>query len=1403
MNSDSGPAGLPQPCHASWDEDARLAALERYGILDTGREPGFDDIAELAADILKAPIAVINFIAADRQWFKAEKGIGQDSLPLEASICRWAILQPGVFVVPDLAKDERFEHNPLVHVTNGLRFYAGALLETPEGLPLGAVCVLDRAPRPGGITARQKRALQALAAQAMAQLELRRSYAAARLENERLAAMFAQATVGISELRLDGRFMAVNDRLCEMLGRSREELLTLSFADVTHPEDVAVNLHRFQKLADGGESFTLDKRYMRPDGGMVWASSSVTRLLDERGRPRAALAVTGDITVRKAAERRRAFLLALTDRTNRLSDPQDVVAAATQSLGEELAATRIFYTERSAQGEVAMHCEWDACPGALTTDDALRRLHSALIAHLGPGRTLRVADISAQPSKEVWPLLETVDARAMLCTPLVRAGGTLGVLCVLQNAPRVWTDAEVELIETVAERTWQAVERARTENALRASEMRHRQVVEGAEDFAIIRLDQQGVVTAWNPGAARLTGFSETEAVGQSGAMLFTPQDRAEGVPEREVARAEKDGRAQNERWHQRKDGTVFWGSGLMMRLDGPDEGYLKIFRDRTTEHQAEARLRRRSEQLQELAEVATVVARASTLEATLDEITQAARRIVGSHQSVVSLTRGSDWKQAINAVGLSEKYARWKDYDNEPSGQGIYTWVCEENRPARLTQAELEAHPRWLGFGQHAKDHLPLRGWLAAPLIGRDGRNLGLIQLSDKVDGSEFDEADEAMLVQLAHLAAGAVEQAQADAALRELNRSLEQRVLDVAAERERAWRVSQELLGVVNADSTFAEVNAAWTLLLEWEPKDLLGRSIANFSHPDDLERTMATFQAILERPLAIPYEFRLRHRNGSYRWFSWTATFEAGRIYASGRDVNAEREREAQLEAADAARREADALYRAYFENTPDPLFVMQVEEDGGFTVAEINPAHESGVGMKIDSIRGKRVEAFLPPAAARRVLQSYQKVLETGGIYEYRDVFDLSEGPQYWDTTLVPVPDASGRIARIIGSSRNVTPQIVAEEALRQSQKMEAIGQLTGGIAHDFNNLLTPIVGGLDMLQRRALGGEREQRLIAGAAQSAERARTLVQRLLAFARRQPLQTVPVDVVKLVNEMVELLSSTLGPQIRIVIESGAGLAPAKADPNQLEMALLNLAVNARDAMPIGGTLHISVSEHKVDRQHRSGLGPGNYIRLSVADNGTGMDEATLQRAIEPFFSTKGIGKGTGLGLSMVHGLTAQLGGTLQIHSRPEHGTTAHLWLPTSTVAPYSPEVAAADVSATPAPTRVALLADDEELVRISTADMLVELGYRVLEVASGEEALRRVASGEHFDLLVTDYLMPGMNGADLAYAVQAARPGVPVLLVTGYAEQEGIDAQLTRLTKPFRKDELAASLSELALG
>jgi signal transduction histidine kinase len=370
---------------------------------------------------------------------------------------------------------------------------------------------------------------------------------------------------------------------------------------------------------------------------------------------------------------------------------------------------------------------------------------------------------------------------------------------------------------------------------------------------------------------------------------------------------------------------------------------------------------------------------------------------------------------------------------------------------------------------------------------------------------------------------------------------------------------------------------------------------------------------------------------------------------------------------------------------------------------------------------------------------------------------------------------------------------------AEEALRQAQKMEAMGQLTGGVAHDFNNLLTPIVGLLDMFQRKGIGGEREHRLIAGAAQAAERAKTLVQRLLAFARRQPLQAVPVNIGRLVADMGDLILSTTGPQIQLTLDTPLGIPEAMADPNQVEMAILNLSVNARDAMPDGGCLRISAKARTVTSEHDADLAPGTYVCISVADTGIGMDETTQAHAVEPFFSTKGVGQGTGLGLSMVHGLASQLGGALTIRSAVGSGTTVELWLPVSHAA-AGPIVTVAQPELRPLPAGTALLVDDEPLVRMSTAEMLSELGYRVVEAGSAEDALQRVRDGLRPNLLVTDHLMPGMSGTDLGLALRNQYPELQILVVSGYANNEGITPDLSRLTKPFRSDELAASLAGL---
>lgn len=369
---------------------------------------------------------------------------------------------------------------------------------------------------------------------------------------------------------------------------------------------------------------------------------------------------------------------------------------------------------------------------------------------------------------------------------------------------------------------------------------------------------------------------------------------------------------------------------------------------------------------------------------------------------------------------------------------------------------------------------------------------------------------------------------------------------------------------------------------------------------------------------------------------------------------------------------------------------------------------------------------------------------------------------------------------------------------AQEALRQSQKLEAMGQLTGGVAHDFNNLLTPILGSLDMLHRKGLGDARQQMLIDGALQSAERAKLLVQRLLAFARRQPLKPSPVDVGGLIAGMADLIASTSGPNIKVALDLQNNVPAALADANQLEMAILNLSVNGRDAMPDGGKLTLACSSVIAELGNAEQLKPGRYVRISVADTGVGMDEATLVRAVEPFFSTKGIGQGTGLGLSMVHGLASQLGGALTISSRRGLGTSVALWLPASDVAVEVEPPSAAPVNSKVAAT--ILLVDDEPLVRISTADMLTDLGYKVVEAASAEEALDIFSEGHRFQLLVTDHLMPGMTGVDLARIVTEQQPDMPVLIASGYADVDAIPQNLPRLTKPFRQTDLAASVAEL---
>jgi signal transduction histidine kinase len=377
--------------------------------------------------------------------------------------------------------------------------------------------------------------------------------------------------------------------------------------------------------------------------------------------------------------------------------------------------------------------------------------------------------------------------------------------------------------------------------------------------------------------------------------------------------------------------------------------------------------------------------------------------------------------------------------------------------------------------------------------------------------------------------------------------------------------------------------------------------------------------------------------------------------------------------------------------------------------------------------------------------------------------------------------------------------NIAERTRTEDQLRQLQKLESIGQLTGGVAHDFNNLLTAVLGNLELLRKRLPPDPVTDRLIDGATQGAQRGAALTQRLLAFARRQALQPLPTDLAELVRGIGDLLRRSLGPAIAIEFDLPTGLRPALADHNQIELALLNLAVNARDAMPDGGTLTISLSHEHVPAS--SDLAAGSYVRLSVSDTGCGMDPQTLSRAIEPFFSTKEVGKGTGLGLSMIHGLALQLKGALRLHSEQGRGTRAELWLP---VANGKAAAAAADVEADAdvSKRRLRLLfVDDDFLISLSTAALLEDLGHEVVKASSGAAALEVLESGKPVDLMITDYAMPGMTGVQLAEAARKLRPGLPILLATGYADLPArTRLELPRLSKPYQQRQLAERITSL---
>jgi PAS domain S-box-containing protein len=506
-----------------------------------------------------------------------------------------------------------------------------------------------------------------------------------------------------------------------------------------------------------------------------------------------------------------------------------------------------------------------------------------------------------------------------------------------------------------------------------------------------------------------------------------------------------------------------------------------------------------------------------------------------------------------------------------------------------------------------------------------------------------------------------------------------------------------------------------------------------------------------------------------------------------------------------AAEKRLRQNEEQFRLLVQGVTDYALYM-IDPEG--YVSSWNAGAERIKQYSADEIIGQHFSKFY--TEGDRLKGEPQKALDTArraGRFEKEGWRVRKNGTQFWANVVIdPIRDETGTLIGFAKVTRDITERKEtqktleqAREALAHSQKMDAIGQLTGGIAHDFNNLLMVILASLELVNRRLPDDERIATLISNATQAAQRGAALTQRMLAFARRQDLDLKPVDVPALVRGMTDLLQRSLGPSVQIETHFPPKLNLVHADANHLEMALLNLAVNARDAMPDGGNIVIAAREETVKGRSRGKLKAGRYVCLSVKDTGEGMDRETLTRAMEPFFTTKGVGRGTGLGLSMVHGMTEQSGGRFLLKSRQGEGATAEIWLPAAKVTKPAEEERFVRDGAPRTRPLVVLAVDDDGLVLMNTTVMLQDMGHTVFEATSGPQALDILRREPSVDLVITDHAMPKMTGVQLAAAIKAERPGLPIILATGYAElPPGVDAELPKLGKPFRQQELMQAVA-----
>jgi PAS domain S-box-containing protein len=842
-----------------------------------------------------------------------------------------------------------------------------------------------------------------------------------------------------------------------------------------------------------------------------------------------------------------------------------------------------------------------------------------------------------------------------------------------------------------------------------------RQIVDSAVGTAIITTDLEGRVTSWNEGASRMLGWAAPEVLGDTLERLFPPGEGAAALRQ-EMSDALAVGRGGGmEGWRVRRDGSRVWAVGEMSAIRdnaGAVIGFTKILRDRTSDREAQEAISEERRALEVLNRAGSALAAKTDLQELVQIVTDAGVELTGAEFGAFFYNVENEAGESYTLYTLSgapaEAFAKFPMPRNTAvfgptfAGEGI------------VRSDDITKDPRY-GLNAPRKGmpdgHLPVRSYLAVPVVSRNGEVIGGLFFGHARTGV-FDDRSERGLEGLAAEAAVAIDNARLFQALeRELaqRRKAESELADSEARLRLATEAAEIGTWDYNPVSGELRWDARCRQLFGLSPEAVVtyDDSFIAGLHPDDRERADDAVRQALDPEGSGRYDIEFRTigiEDGEQRW-----------IAASG---------------------------RAFFDPRQGTRFV----------------------GTVIDVTDRKATE--------ERLHQLKERLEEQVEI--------------------------------------EIAKRAEAEEALRQSQKMEAVGQLTGGIAHDFNNLLAGISGSLEVIERRIAEGRSDgiERFINGAQTSAQRAAALTQRLLAFSRRQTLDPKPTDVNRLVFGMEDLITRTVGPAIKVEVVGAAGLWPTRIDTAQLESALLNLAINARDAMPEGGQLTIETANKWLDNRagRERDLPPGQYISVCVTDTGTGIPKEIADRIFDPFFTTKPIGQGTGLGLSMIHGFVRQSGGQVRVYSEPGHGTTMCLYLPR-----YSGDIAddAEGVEAQITEMgsgETVLVIDDEPTVRMLIVEVLKEAGFVAIEAEDGPSGLKILQSDARVDLLITDVGLPGgMNGRQVADAARLSRPDLKVLFVTGFAENAAVgnghlDAGMEVITKPFVMTELANKIMDM---